>query len=349
MKFAVILLRHIGALVKARAANLAIDSGHHGVLVCSKGMAPALLSSGLVTEDDSKYLIPHSRFRLIPFHTRFGKKTMVKRILVGLGGTPFSYTATRRAIKLALAHKAEITAVSVLSEEDIEKVGSRFYRSSHQLAVHDQIQSGEASERLERTVKDFELTCTEANIPFRILREKGSPFRRLISEAHYHDLTVVGLRAIFDYELVEEPEEEFVRLVRAGVSPILAVSEQYRTVERAMMLFNGSVDSASTLRKLVSLQMWPDMKLKIVAFQMPEKEAKESLSDTVRYCRSHGYEPEVEYVHRMASNSLVALAQAWNADLIALGNSAESTWTRRILGESVLHVVREADRPVFLA
>jgi nucleotide-binding universal stress UspA family protein len=48
---------------------------------------------------------------------------MLKRILVGLGGTDYATTAINQAIALAVAHKAEVTGVSVLDEARLASVG----------------------------------------------------------------------------------------------------------------------------------------------------------------------------------------------------------------------------------
>ena len=41
---------------------------------------------------------------------------MLKRILVGLGGTEYTVTAIKQAVALAIAHDAEVTGVSIIDE-----------------------------------------------------------------------------------------------------------------------------------------------------------------------------------------------------------------------------------------
>ena len=47
-----------------------------------------------------------------------GPQTTIKRILVGLGGTPFTPTSIRLAIELAQSHQAEVTGVTLLDESN---------------------------------------------------------------------------------------------------------------------------------------------------------------------------------------------------------------------------------------
>jgi nucleotide-binding universal stress UspA family protein len=48
---------------------------------------------------------------------------MIKRILLGLGGTPFTDVAIERAVELAKAHGALITGVTVVDTKQLAQVG----------------------------------------------------------------------------------------------------------------------------------------------------------------------------------------------------------------------------------
>ena len=48
---------------------------------------------------------------------------MLKRILVGLGGTDYTVTAINQAVALAMAHDAEVTGVSIIDESRLTYSG----------------------------------------------------------------------------------------------------------------------------------------------------------------------------------------------------------------------------------
>ena len=48
---------------------------------------------------------------------------MIKRILLGLGGTPFTDVAIERAVELAKVHDALITGVTVVDIKQLTQVG----------------------------------------------------------------------------------------------------------------------------------------------------------------------------------------------------------------------------------
>ena len=45
---------------------------------------------------------------------------------------------------------------------------------------------------------------------------------------------------------------------------------------------------------------------------------------------------------------LLPMATLWQADMLVLGNSAGNLLVKRVLGETALHIIRNADRPLFL-
>jgi nucleotide-binding universal stress UspA family protein len=52
-------------------------------------------------------------------------------------------------------------------------------------------------------------------------------------------------------------------------------------------------------------------------------------------------------IHR-AKDFFLPIATYWQADMIVLGNSARNLLIKRLLGETALHIIRNADRPLFL-
>jgi len=50
-----------------------------------------------------------------------------------------------------------------------------------------------------------------------------------------------------------------------------------------------------------------------------------------------------------AKDLLLAAATLWQADMIVMGDSERSVWVRRILGDTLLDVLSQAEIPLFLA
>lgn len=274
---------------------------------------------------------------------------MTKRILVGLGGTPFTTVAVKRAVELALAHDAHLTGVTIVELDRLQKVGPVPLGGAAYAKRMAQRRIEITRERVEDAVAEFENACLEAGVDCSVERETGDAFDLMISHARYHDLTIFGLKSLFDYGLTEEPKDALIRLVSQGVRPILAVSPQYRTIQKALVAYSGSMESAKAMRRFVQMRLWPDVRIDIVHFSTDTAKGKDLLAAATEYCRAHGYETETRIVGGDADTGILAHAQQTKADIIVMGNSVRSLLFRQILGSAALATIQNADRPLFLA
>jgi nucleotide-binding universal stress UspA family protein len=274
---------------------------------------------------------------------------MIKRILVGLGGTPFTEVALRRAVELARSHDATLTGVTVVDTDRIQKVGPVPAGGGAYAQRMAKRRIAVTRERVDQAVSAYEQACAETGAHCTVEKEAGDPFDLMISYARYHDLTIFGLRSLFDYGIAPEPKDAVIRLLSQGVRPILAVSPQFRTIRKAMVAYSGSMESAKAMRRFVQMRLWPGIQIEIVTVDRSAAEGKRLLGDAADYCRAHGHAPETVLLEGNAETQVLAHAKASGADIIVMGNSARSLMFRQILGGTALHTIRNADRPIFLA
>ncbi len=280
---------------------------------------------------------------------------MIKRILLGLGGTPYTTVAIQRAVGLAKRFEAEITGVTVVDIERLPRGGMVPKGALDAAGKTDAQRVHVTKESIEDAISDFESACAAEGIKYRVKQERQqSPFDLMISLARYHDLMIFGLRSIFEYNVsavdlsIEEPRDTLARLIAAGVRPIIAVSSEFRPIRKAMIAYSGSMESAKTMKRFVQLRLWDDVKLKVVNFQSSEEKAQRLLFDASEYCLAHGFHVEHEWNPGSPKDFLLPMATLWQADMIVLGNSARTLLLKRLIGETALHIIRNADRPLFL-
>jgi len=279
---------------------------------------------------------------------------MISRILVGLGGTAYTENCTRTAIDIAQRHNAQLTGVTVVDLNALRRVGpvpmgagqAAKELREHRLEV--------TRDQVEKAIDAFSTACQEAKVQYCVLKEESDqPFDYLVSQSRYHDVTVLGLRGIFEFgvagSMEDDPSLTLVNLLSGGVRPIVAVPKNYRTVKRVLAAYSGSVESASTLKKFLQLKPMGDIELRVVTFGMTSDRAEHLLADAAKYCRAQGVEPEIQMIAEPPEIGLLGQAQSSDADLIVLGNSAKNILLRRVLGETALKVIRNAEQPLFLS
>ncbi|MBW2514500.1 MAG: universal stress protein [Deltaproteobacteria bacterium] len=274
---------------------------------------------------------------------------MIKRILLGIGGTSFTKVAIKSALELAMRHGARLTAVTVVNPDRICKLGpvpagAGFYAKrlcENRLEV--------TKSQVLEAVDLLEKTCKESGVDYDVAWETGDPFGILTTYARYHDLTVFGLRGIFEYQLTEDPEKDLIRLLSHGVRPILCVSNQVRNVQKVMVAYSGSMESAKAMRHFVQFRLWPHAALDIVHFSSGEDDSNALLTNAAAYCRDHGYQVNTRMVPGKAEDHLLSTAQKNNTDMIVMGNGIRSIWLRKVLGDTVLKTLSQSEKPIFLS
>lgn len=274
---------------------------------------------------------------------------MIKRILVGLGGTPFTAVAVQRAVELAQTHDCHLTGVTVVEIDRLKNVGPVPPGAGAYAKRMAERRIAVTQDRVRAAVDAFKAACNAAGIAHTVEMENGDPFDLMIAHSRYHDLTIFGLKSLFDYGLTESPKDSLIRLVSQGVRPILAVSQQYRSVRKALVAYSGSMESAKAMRRFVQMRLWPAVTLEIVHFSSNAGTGTVLLEDAAAYCQAHGFTATTRLINGSPDTGLLAHAETSAADIIVMGNSVRSLMFRQILGSTVLSAIQAADRPLFLA
>ena len=274
---------------------------------------------------------------------------MIKRILLGLGGTPFTDVAIERALELAKVHGAMITGVTVVDTKQLKQVGPIPPGGNAYAARLREKRLSVTEERIESAIERFEKKCHESNILSKVERETGDPFESMITHARYNDLTIFGLRSLFDCGFTLEPRDALIRLVSQGVRPIIAVAPEFRQIRKVLIAYSGSMESAKAMRRYVQFNPWRGARLRIVHFGRRDDSTAKLLKDAADYCRDHGYSNETELVDESAREHLIEYARQNDMDLIVMGNSIRNLIFRHLLGDTALNVIQQSDRPLFLA
>ncbi|WP_419658968.1 putative universal stress protein [Desulfosarcina variabilis str. Montpellier] len=275
---------------------------------------------------------------------------MIKRILVGLGGTPFTTVSTHCATKLAKRHQAQTTGVTVVDMTKLGKLGPVPAGAGHYARRMRARRTQVTREGIEAAVEAFKNSCNDQNVVCRRIEyEQQDPFTAMIAEARYNDLTIFGLRSMFDYGFVSDPNKAIIKLVTQGVRPILAVADTYRPVKKVLIAYSGSMESAKAIRHFLHLKPWPDVKLHIVHFEEGAGSEPFLLDHAADFCKAHGFDVRTDLVKGQARTNLMPFAQGIDADLIVMGNSVHKTLVKQLLGDTVLETIKSADRPLFLS
>jgi nucleotide-binding universal stress UspA family protein len=275
-------------------------------------------------------------------------RTLLKRILVGLDGSAAAASQGAYAVDLAVRHGAGITGLAAFDLAEAERVGPvplGAGESAHDLREH-RVQAA-LRERAE-AVAALTRAASSANAACRILELDGSPRPLLVDRSRYHDLTVLPLPNAGEPEASGTPNE-LMHLIAQGVRPILAVPARPRPVQRILIAYSGSTESARAMKHLIQLRPWPEAVLRVVTFGRGEEEGRLLLADAAEYCAAQGLKVETDWVAGEPIGELLPYARGWSTDVIVAGNSARNLLVQKILGDTALELLRQSECPLFLA
>ena len=101
---------------------------------------------------------------------------IIRRILLGLGGTPFTDVAIERAVELAKAHGALITGVTVMDVKHLKQVGPVPLGGGAYASKLRDKRLTITEERIEEAIEKFKEKCAESDVLTKIERETGDLF-----------------------------------------------------------------------------------------------------------------------------------------------------------------------------
>jgi nucleotide-binding universal stress UspA family protein len=284
---------------------------------------------------------------------------MIRSILVGLGGRAiegscYTDSATQTAVELARRSGAILTGVTIVNATQLGNVGPVPMGAGAMAAEMRERRLSETRDRVAMAVVAFEKACDDAGLRHKVLREeRQEAFDYLISQARYHDLTLIGLRGLFEYGVIGEAHynaaDALVKLIAGGVRPIIATGPEYRPIHRVMVSYSGSAQSAKAMRRFVQMRLWPEATVRVVAFGDDFERRQRHLESAAGYFDAHDIKVELDYRPEDPRRGLLEAAHEWNADLLVMGNSHRTLLARKVLGDTVLETIRNSDLPLFLS
>jgi nucleotide-binding universal stress UspA family protein len=284
---------------------------------------------------------------------------MIRKILVGLGGLEtegarYTESATQMAIDLAQQHEAKLTGVTVANVARLHQVGPVPIGAGAVAMELREHRVHQMHEHVDAAVSHFQEECKVAGIEYSIRREeRDQPFDYLISQSRYHDITMLGLRGLFEYgvagEATFDPVTSLVKLISGGVRPLIATGPTPRRVEKVLIAYSGSPQSAKTMRRFIQLRLWPDAQIRVAAFGPDHERRQRHLLHAANYCEDHGIEVERDYEPVDPREGVLNTAHEWGADLIVMGNSHRTLLSRRVLGDTMLETIQKSDLPLFMS
>src|SRR2546426_721777 len=148
---------------------------------------------------------------------------VLKSILVGLDGSPYSISAVELGIGWAKQHDALLVGLGIIDEptiaprEPVPVGAGQFKRDRDEALLAD------ARRKVEKFLQRFTSQCGEAGVAFKLLEDVGLPADKIVLEAQRYDLVLLGRQTFFHLGSVEGTDETLFQVLRHSPRPVVTV------------------------------------------------------------------------------------------------------------------------------
>lgn len=277
---------------------------------------------------------------------------MIRRVLLSVGGTPFSTACVHQSVTIASLCHSSVTALAVVDEKRLGNVGPVPLGGAQAAADLRDYRLKGARERIEETIEQLQAACEQRRVPVSIRREHGDPLGLTLAYARYHDLAVVGLHSMFEYHVLGDCDRVAAHVLRSliegGVKPLIAIADRPPPIRRVLLAFSGSVKSAKSMQEFIHLHLWPNAALRILVCGQPQAQAECLLHEASVYCRAHGYDAESCVRLGPPKREILVEAEEWDADIVVIGSHTRHRLESLCGANTMLHIIRHSQRSLFI-
>lgn len=243
---------------------------------------------------------------------------MIRRILLPLDDSPSAKTAMQYVVELYHKHGAYLTAMAIVDRPGIESamvsmgIGSSSY-------------AREGREKMLQTseVKAFDMLsqfgelCNREGIPHIDREVLDAPVQAIIQGSHYVDLVVMGVASCQSYS-EEDPTETARVVARDASAAVLTIPDQYRSIRKVVICFNGSVPAARVMHRYAHLKPFDVDDLVVLGAGNDEAFLDNTLYNAASYLEAHGHAPRVV---KLGGNkaSIPNYIEQEDVDMVVLG------------------------------
>lgn len=277
---------------------------------------------------------------------------MIKRILVALDVDTDTPAAIQYAENIAKRYDAEVVGLAVVDTGNIDSgargggIGSMYYAEKLRENLTE-----ETREKARALIQKFEAAFDQRGLDHSETVKEGVPFRRIVEDMKYHDLLVVGREPHFFYGHPEQKTKTLGRVVKETTAPTVVVGNQFTSVRRVLIAFDGSSASARTAQYYLHLLPF-GKEVGVEAIHVHQGNDRESellLAMFEKYCSRHAIELRTTSMRGEDPGAAISNhAQETDADIVVAGAHSVSKIKEWTIGSTTSKLLETCPTPMFL-
>lgn len=269
-------------------------------------------------------------------------------VLLHLEGTAQAEPVIRIGIALAQQTMARVRGLTLLDTRYSEKT---HLCESAVYAVMEDKRRARAERQHESVRYSLSQACLQAHLNFDVRQLSGNPLEILPQESRFHDLVVTCRQ-----DLGKQPRStsgltagDTLELLCRGVQPLLMVDSGRTTMERVLLVYDGTEASGRAIRSYLSLGVLTGAEHRLLAIGESEVTSRTALREMGEYCRQRLPQLESGYACGKVARILRPYVEKWNADLVILGIGHGSQLLNLLRGATGISLLKSFSRCLYLS
>lgn len=276
---------------------------------------------------------------------------MLRSILVGIDGSPYSGAALDVGLRLARSHDALLVGLGVVDEPTIRTGETLAPDSSTFQRHHDAAMLHEATRQVESFLARFTRLCAQAQVACKVLEDYGDPVAQIRMEAQRFDLILLGQQTYFRFETQEFADDTLKEFLRHSPRPVLVVPAEPRPGQNVLVAYDGSLPCAKSLQSFVLLGLAQGRQVHVLTVKENTVEGARIADRAVEFLQSHGVTAQrhvaaLEKVH--AAEAILDHAHQFDAEMLVLGAYGRSALHEFFFGSVTSSILQDSDVPMFM-
>jgi nucleotide-binding universal stress UspA family protein len=274
---------------------------------------------------------------------------MLKGILVGLDGSPFSDAAVSLGLRWAKTAGAVLAGHAVIDRPDAGvaavPAGSGYFR-----LLGDDRKLAAAKAKADEWLARFAARCSEAGVTGKPVQEAGDPAAAILAQAQRFDLVLLGLETYFRAMPGGGPCDTLDKVLQSPPRPVVAVPSALGDGGTAVIGYDGSLQAARTLATYVGTGLAGNYENVVVTIDEDFEEAARTAERAVDYLGLHGVPVTAKPVETRLDPASVLLDHAGQlkAGLVVMGAFGHSALREFFFGSTTRGVLSKSPVPVML-
>jgi len=270
------------------------------------------------------------------------------KILLGLDGSSHAQAAIEYTCQLALGHNATITGVAIIDLPGIKSAsGPVPIGGAHYDVQREDQMVAETQAKAKAILGDFERICQSRNVNAVLHADTGSPFSEIIEESKFHDFIVIGKRSFFGYS-AHESHGTLEQILKNGLTPILAVPDSVRKIEKVLIAYDHSVPASKAVHMFLLLGIWNACDITLLTVNDSAEAAQALLTNLSDFFEGYGIQPNLVTRSGHPDAEIKSYIAENAIDLLVMGAYGRKSVREFFLGSVTQHLIQETEIPLFL-